>query len=55
MQRILNQFDYCSSHAKNCLPFLKISNFNVPQVIELTFYRKDCHQGLKESFYPSSG
>lgn len=52
MQRILNQFDCVHAHANNCLPFLKISNFNVPQVIELTFYRKDCNQGLKRVFIP---
>tara|TARA_Y100000991_G_scaffold54959_1_gene40146 strand:+ start:81 stop:941 length:861 start_codon:yes stop_codon:yes gene_type:complete len=52
MQRILNQFDCVHAHANNCLPFMKIANFDIPQVIELTFYRKDCNKGIKKKYIP---
>ncbi len=52
MQRILSQFDCVHAHANNCLPFIKIANFDIPQVIELTFYRKSCNKGLKNIYIP---
>ena len=52
MQRILSQFDCVHAHPNNCLPFIKIADFDIPQVIELTFYRKDCNKGLKKVYIP---
>ena len=52
MQKILLNFDCVHAHPNNCLPAVEMAGYKIPQVIELTFYRKDCNKGEKRVLIP---
>jgi len=45
MHKLLRRFDCVHAHANNCLPLVALAGYEVPQVIELSFYRKAENQG----------
>jgi len=53
LRKLLAQFDCVHAHANNCLPTLNLSGYDVPPVLELTFYRKRENQGDRRPWQPS--
>jgi hypothetical protein len=47
LHKLLRRFDCVHAHANNCLPLVDLAGYKVPQVIELSFYRKAENQGPK--------
>jgi hypothetical protein len=47
MHKLLRHFDCVHAHANNCLPLVDLAGYEVPQVIELSFYRKAENQGSR--------
>jgi hypothetical protein len=50
LHKLLRRFDCVHAHANNCLPLIDLAGYMVPQVIELSFYRKAENQGPKNSW-----
>ena len=53
LHKLLRHFDCVHAHANNCLPACEIYGYKVPEVIELTFYRKDLNAGPQKAWRPS--
>jgi len=52
LHKLLRQFDCVHAHANNCLPAIDLYGYAVPQVIELSFYRKRENQGIRKPWRP---
>jgi hypothetical protein len=52
LHKLLRQFDCVHAHANNCLPAVDLYGYTVPQVIELSFYRKRENQGPRKPWQP---
>ncbi|MFM7268576.1 MAG: hypothetical protein ACKOZT_08335 [Cyanobium sp.] len=54
LRKLLAQFDCVHAHANNCLPAVNLSGYDVPPVLELTFYRKWENQGDRRPWRPNA-
>ncbi len=52
LHKLLRQFDCVHAHANNCLPAVDLYGYAVPQVIELSFYRKQENLGQRKPWRP---
>ena len=49
VEKLLNSFDCVHIHPNNCCGTSNIHGFSIPNVLEMTFYRKDCNLEKKYS------
>jgi hypothetical protein len=52
MDKLLSKFDCVHAHANNCCGVFGLDDYVVPNIIELTFYRKNNNTGKKEIIIP---
>jgi hypothetical protein len=52
MAKLLAYFDCVHAHANNCCGTSHLAGVDVPKVIELSFYRKECNVGPKQASIP---
>jgi hypothetical protein len=52
MTKLLSYFDCVHAHANNCCGTSYLAGVDVPKVIELSFYRKECNIGPQQSLIP---
>jgi FkbM family methyltransferase len=52
LQKLSKHFDCVHAHANNCCGTTEIANVEVPNVLELTFYRKDCNSAIHQPLIP---
>jgi FkbM family methyltransferase len=52
LQKLSKHFDCVHAHANNCCGTTEIANIEVPNVLELTFYRKDCNSAIHQPLIP---
>jgi FkbM family methyltransferase len=52
LQKLSRHFDCVHAHANNCCGTTEIANIEVPNVLELTFYRKECNSAIHQPLIP---